>query len=77
MAEPMASLQTTRGWLRHAGRYWLPPLLWMAVMFGLSTDTFAAEHTGGVLWHVVRVAAHERNPSGPQTSLDSAHIGCK
>jgi hypothetical protein len=23
-------------------------------MFGLSTDTFAAEHTGEVLWHVLR-----------------------
>ena len=26
----------------------------MAVIFGLSTDTFAAEHTGEVLWHVLR-----------------------
>jgi VanZ family protein len=34
--------------------YWLPPLLWMAVMFGLSTDTFAAAHTGEVLWNVLR-----------------------
>jgi VanZ family protein len=25
----------------------------MAVMFGLSTDVFAAEHTGAVLWYVV------------------------
>ncbi len=44
--------QRTHGWLRQ-GIYWLPPLLWMAVMFWLSTDTFAAEHTGEVLWHVV------------------------
>jgi VanZ family protein len=26
----------------------------MAVMFGLSTDTFAAAHTGEVLWRVLR-----------------------
>jgi VanZ family protein len=26
----------------------------MAGMFLLSTDTFAAEHTGAVLWHVLR-----------------------
>jgi VanZ family protein len=29
----------------------------MAVMFVLSTDTFAAEHTGEVLWHVCSVLA--------------------
>jgi VanZ family protein len=54
MAKPMRPPQATRAWLRHVGLYWLPPLLWMAVMFLLSTDTFAAEHTGGVLWQVLR-----------------------
>jgi VanZ family protein len=29
----------------------------MAVMFGLSTDVFAAEHTGAVLWYVVNAVA--------------------
>jgi VanZ family protein len=29
----------------------------MAVMFALSTDTFAAEHTGEVLWYVVSAVA--------------------
>src|SRR5207245_6907840 len=53
MSESMGLPQRTRGWLRQAGRYWLPPLLWMAVMFVLSTDAFAAEHTGEVLWHVL------------------------
>ena len=53
MSESMGLPQRTRGWLRQAGRYWLPPLLWMAVMFVLSTDSFAAEHTGEVLWHVL------------------------
>jgi VanZ family protein len=52
MPKPMRPLQTRRMWLWHVGQYWLPPLCWMAVMFGLSTDTFAAEHTGGVLWYV-------------------------
>src|SRR5262252_798575 len=50
MAEPMGPPQRTYRRLRHAGIYWLPPLLWMAVMFVLSTDTFAAEQTGEVLW---------------------------
>ena len=53
MPMPMRPLQATRLWLQHVGRYWLPPLLWMAVMSVLSTDTFAAEHTGGVLWQVL------------------------
>jgi VanZ family protein len=57
MSEPMGLPQRTRGWLRHAGIYWLPPLLWMGVMFVLSTDTFAAEHTGGVLWDVLSALA--------------------
>ena len=57
MSEPMELPQRRHGWLRHAGLYWLPPLLWMAVMFGLSTDTFAAEQTGGVLWYVLQELA--------------------
>ena len=51
------SLQASRGWLRQMLWYWLPPLLWMAVMFWLSTDTFAAERTGGLLWPVLSVLA--------------------
>jgi VanZ family protein len=53
MSEPMEPPQTTRVGLWDAGTYWLPPLLWMMVMFVLSTDTFAAEHTGEVLWQVL------------------------
>src|SRR6185369_13661575 len=53
MPDQIRSPQTTRRWLWHAGRYWLPPLCWMAVMFLLSTDTFAAEETGPVLWDVL------------------------
>jgi VanZ family protein len=54
MSEPMEPPRTTRVGLWDAGTYWLPPLLWMMVMFVLSTDTFAAEHTGEVLWQVLR-----------------------
>ena len=53
MPKPMRPRQAPGVWLRHTGIYWLPPLLWMAVMFGLSTDMFAAEHTGSVLWYVL------------------------
>lgn len=30
-------------------RYWLPPLIWMAAMFGFSTDAFSADNTGSRL----------------------------
>jgi VanZ family protein len=50
---PLAS----RGWRSLMVWYWLPPLLWMAGMFWLSTDTFAAEHTGGLLWRALRELA--------------------
>jgi VanZ family protein len=57
MSEPMSPPQSTHVWLWHVGRYWLPPLLWMAVIFVLSTDRFAAEHIGGVLWYVFSALA--------------------
>jgi len=33
---------------------WLPPVLWMGVIVGLSTDTASAEHTGRLLLPVLR-----------------------
>ena len=53
----MGLQQRMRGWFRYAGLYWLPPLIWMAVMFVLSTDLFANKHTGGVLWRVFNALA--------------------
>src|SRR5215471_21489925 len=32
---------------------WLPTLLWLLAIAGFSTDTFSAEHTGGILWKLV------------------------
>ena len=32
---------------------WLPTLLWLSVLAMFSTDTFSAEHTGGVLMKVL------------------------
>ncbi len=46
-----------RGWRSQMVRYWLPPLMWMAGMSWLSTDTFAAERTGGLLWRTLSVLA--------------------
>ena len=65
-ARLMGSLLSLRVWLRQRGRYWLPPVLWMAVMFGLSTDVFAAEHTGKVLWYVVSAVAPRVKSSCPK-----------
>jgi VanZ family protein len=30
-------------------RYWLPPIVWMAAIWGFSTDVGSAEHTSGVV----------------------------
>ena len=30
-------------------RFWIPPLLWLAIIWFASTDLFSAEHTGRVL----------------------------
>jgi VanZ family protein len=46
-----------RGWWSQTLWYWLPPLLWMAGMFWWSTDTFAAERTGSLLWRTLSVLA--------------------
>ncbi len=35
-------------------RAWWPALLWAAVIFVMSTDTFSAEHTGSILEPVLR-----------------------
>jgi VanZ family protein len=35
-------------------RSWWPALVWAAVIFSLSTDTFSAEHTGRILEPVLR-----------------------
>ena len=33
--------------------YWLPVIVWIAVIFTLSTDAFSAEHTGSVLEYII------------------------
>lgn len=35
--------------------YWLPPLLWMAAMFGFSTDAFSADNTGSKLYWLLHL----------------------
>jgi VanZ family protein len=34
-------------------RAWIPTLLWLCVLAAFSTDTFSAEHTGGILLKVL------------------------
>jgi VanZ family protein len=33
--------------------YWLPPLLWMAMIFYFSTDAFSGENTGSLLRRII------------------------
>lgn len=49
--------------LQHAALfYWLPPLLWMAVIFSFSTDTFSASHTGSLFYRLFHVFAPGLTP---------------
>jgi VanZ family protein len=50
--------QTTQSAMRNppsAIPYWLPPLAWMAAMFGFSTDAFSADNTGSRLLWLLRL----------------------
>ncbi|HEX7284983.1 MAG TPA: VanZ family protein [Candidatus Angelobacter sp.] len=33
--------------------FWLPTLLWLLLLAWFSTDTFSAEHTGGILLRII------------------------
>jgi VanZ family protein len=33
-------------------KYWAPPIIWMSVIFYFSTDTFAGDNTGSLLWKI-------------------------
>jgi len=39
--------------MRQTLNYWLPPILWSAVVMSASTDLFSGANTGSVLGHVV------------------------
>ena len=44
-------------------KYWLPPLLWMAVIVGLSTDAGSSEHTESWLLPFLRTLAPWATPA--------------
>jgi VanZ family protein len=50
-------------------RYWLPPLLWMAAIFALSSDAGSAEHTSRFLLPLVRWLFPWASPS----QIDAVH----
>jgi VanZ family protein len=50
-------------------RYWLPPLLWMALIWGLSTDVGSADNTAGLfIWIMSRLF-----PWATPAQIDLAH----
>jgi VanZ family protein len=53
-----------------SSKYWLPPVIWMAVIFWFSTDTFSAAHTGSILEPILR----HLYPAISQTQVDTAHF---
>jgi VanZ family protein len=48
---------------RNLLRYWLPALLWTALVFIASTDAFSAEHTGPVLAFLVAKLVGPMDPA--------------
>ena len=48
-----SSIGATLSPQRSALFYWLPPLIWMSVIFGFSTDTFSGENTGSLLYTIL------------------------
>ena len=55
--------------MSRAGRF-IPPVLWMAVIFAFSTYNFGSEQTGAVIGPLVRFFY----PSIPQDSLETVHF---
>ena len=50
--------------------YWLRVVLWAALMFILSTDTFSSQHTGGVILVALRLVL----PHAHAETLDLIHL---
>jgi len=44
-------------------RYWLPPILWMGIIFWFSTDTFSGSHTGSILEILLRTIGVSLEPA--------------
>ena len=63
----IAPVDSSHGrYLYHRGvhpKYWLPPLLWMAVIVGLSTDAGSSEHTKSWLLPLFRILAPWATPA--------------
>ena len=55
-------------------RYWLPAIVWAALIFAGSTDLLAASHTGG--WLEAIVAAVLRHPASPE-QFDRLHFAVR
>lgn len=54
MSESIVRSPTLAGSLSRRLFYWLPPLLWMGVIYWFSTDNFSANNTGWILDRLMR-----------------------
>lgn len=59
--------------LRPVVGYWLPPLLWMALIFWLSSDLFSGSNTGSFLEDILRRLGLSLSPA----TLDLLHIAIR
>jgi VanZ family protein len=48
-------------------RYWLPVIVWMALIFGASADSSSVQHTDGILAHLFRWLHVDVTPSQLET----------
>ena len=59
--------------MRLVARYWLPPLVWMAVIWSMSSDLGSADHTvGAVSWLVSAIA-----PWATPAQIELIHLGVR
>lgn len=62
-----------QGLMRRIIHYWLPPFLWMGVIFYFSTDRFASEETGSVFGQLVGLFF----PGAEVSSFELAHFAVR
>jgi len=61
--------RAAEGVLRRLFRSWWPALLWAAIIFSMSTDTFSSEHTANFFWPIL----HWLIPNLSGDQFDSIH----
>lgn len=73
MSSPARTGRLSARQLRPVVGYWLPPLLWMGLIFCLSTDRFSGSNTGSFLEGILRGMGLSLSP----VTLEFLHLGIR